>query len=267
MKAAYRFFSKPAIDPGEILAGHRDAMLQRIQEQEAILAVQDTTYLSCPILAATQGLGPIGSQGTPGLVTPACLAVSTTGVPLGVLRERTWVRPPKPKRQRENERRNTGTEDKDSQRWLDTLDTSTDGLSDEVGVVAVADREADIFGFLEHVLGLSQDVLVRSCYNRATNDRCAWDQAEAGDPLGTPEVEIERSGNRPARTARLEVRTSPVTVKQPDPRCHRRPGPTVDPSMALASEPDPLEGIEPIPWLLLTSLPAAGLDDAVRCVD
>lgn len=266
-KAAYRFFANDAIEPDAILAGHRDATLQRIDQHEIVLNVQDTTYLSFPTLAATEGLGPIGNQGTPGLVTHACLAVSTDGVPLGVLGEHTWARPPKPKRQREKQRRNTGTEGKESQRWLDMLETSTQGMPEHVRVVAVADREADIFGFLDHALGLGQEVLVRSCYNRATSDGYAWEQAETTQPLGTMDVEIERSGNRPARTARLEVRACPIAVKQPDPRCHRRDGPTVDLSMIIASEPDPPDGVEPITWRLLTSLPAAERDEAVRCVE
>lgn len=266
-KAAYRFLSNDAIDPDAVLDAHRHATMQRVGEHDVVLAVQDTTYFTFATHPATEGLGPIGEQGTLGLIAHTCLAVSPAGVPLGVLGQHTWARPPNPKRRTEKQRRTAPIRDKESQRWLDMLETSAQGLPREVGVVAVADREADIFEFLDHAVHLGQDVLVRSCYDRATEDGYAWERADNAPLAGTMCVEIPRSGNRPARTAVLELRSATVEVKKPDPRCHRRPGPTVPLTMLVASEREAPEGVEPVCWRLLTSLPADTFEDLERCVE
>lgn len=265
-KAAYRFLSNEAVEPQRILDAHREATIERVAKHDTVLAIQDTTYLYQGTRPATEGLGPIGEEWTRGMIAHTCLAVSPTGVPLGVLGQHVWARPPQAKRLPENRRRGTPTAKKESQRWIDMLSTSAQGMPPGVRVVAVADREADIFDFLSGAAALGQDVLIRSSYDRATSDGYAWQEAEAAPVAGTMEVEIPRSGGRPARTAVLELRYVEVRVKKPDPRARRRPRPVLPLTMLIARERGAPKGVEPVCWKLLTSLPVGRPEDAIQCV-
>ena len=265
-KAAYRFLANEDIEPQRILEAHREATLGRVAKHDTVLAVQDTTYLNFGASPATEGLGPIGEENTRGMIAHTCLAVSPQGVPLGVLAQHVWARPPQAQRLTEKQRRGTPTAKKESQRWLDMLETSARGMPRRVRVVAVADREADIFDFLARAAALGQDVLVRSCYDRATSDGYAWQEAEEAPVAGTMAVEIPRTGGRPARTVDLELRYTGVKLKKPDPRAHRRPRPVLPLTMLIARERGAPKGAEPVCWRLLTSLSLDSPEDARRCV-
>src|SRR5436190_728498 len=85
-----------------------------------------------------------GDQRRQGLLVHSALAVSTRGVPLGLLAQRVWTRPPVP-RQTRQQRRRRATADKESARWQQA---EAAGLADvplRVRVVTVADREGDIY--------------------------------------------------------------------------------------------------------------------------
>jgi Transposase DNA-binding len=43
--AAYRFLDNPALGLQEILASHKQATLARMQAQDVVMLVQDTTFL------------------------------------------------------------------------------------------------------------------------------------------------------------------------------------------------------------------------------
>jgi hypothetical protein len=266
-KAAYGFLSNEAIEPQRILDAHRGATMERVAKHATVLAVQDTTYLNQGECPATEGLGPIGEEGTRGMIVHVCLAVSPQGVPLGVLGQYAWARPPQAKRLTEKQRRGTPTAKKESRRWLDMLSASTRGMPRSVRVVVVADREADIFDILARAAELGQEVLIRSCYDRATSDGYAWQEAEGAPVAGTMAVEIARTGGRPARRAILELHYAKVKVKEPDPRAHHRPRPGLALTMLIARERRAPRGVEPVCWRLRTSLPVDSAKAARRCLE
>jgi hypothetical protein len=81
---------------------------------------------------------------------------------------------------------------------------------------------------------------------------------------GTIALEVPRRGKQPARTAELSVRFDAVTL----------PPPLAKPDLAaiqlwavlIREEQPPRELKEPLEWLLLTTVPATGLVDAVERV-
>lgn len=270
-KATYRFFSNEDVDPQAILSAHRASTMRRAEAYPVVLALQDTTTFNFTKRPATMGLGPIGS--TPnafGFLTHSCLAVGPDGVPLGLLGQFSWVRPGAPARRSEAERIRTPIEHKESRRWLDMLGESMQGLPSGTRLVAVADREADIFDFYQHALALGQDVLVRSCSDRRVDEREAslWDQAEKAPVACVLEVDVARHGGRKARRAVLEVRYATVTVCPPRHRRRRKVAveAPVPLTVVLAREVDAPRGVEPACWRLLTSLSVGSGEDAARCV-
>ena len=84
IKATYRFFESEAIDPDAIMAAQRDATVGRCAAYPLILAVQDTTELNFTSHPGTQGLGHLRAAQQQGFLVHSVLALSPTGVPLGV---------------------------------------------------------------------------------------------------------------------------------------------------------------------------------------
>ena len=72
------------------------------------------------------------------------LAVSSDGVPLGLLEQKDWVREKARKGKGYQERKREIAE-KESQLLLDSLKTSEKLIPKEIEIITIADREADIY--------------------------------------------------------------------------------------------------------------------------
>ena len=92
-KAAYRFFQNNAVSESKILDSHITKTVGRAQQYPIILAIQDTSYISYKNHHKTKGLGVIAARirskstnfKTPGLVMHTTFAVTTEGLPIGLL--------------------------------------------------------------------------------------------------------------------------------------------------------------------------------------
>jgi hypothetical protein len=85
VQGIYEFWGNVRVEPNEILAAHRDSTLSRVEEQEIVLAVQDTTELDFSSQPSKLGLGALSKSYAQGLKVHSVLCVSSVGVPLGVL--------------------------------------------------------------------------------------------------------------------------------------------------------------------------------------
>ena len=92
MEATYEFWSNRRIKGSEIIEAHTTATIERIKEHKTVLAIQDKTELDLGNRRRTKGIGAIGNQAAKGLHLHTVLAVSGSGVPLGLLEEKTWAR-------------------------------------------------------------------------------------------------------------------------------------------------------------------------------
>jgi hypothetical protein len=61
---AYRFFQNPKVSMDVLLAGHREATIDRIRQHRIVLVPQDTTSLNYNTHPMSEGLGPIGTKRT-----------------------------------------------------------------------------------------------------------------------------------------------------------------------------------------------------------
>ena len=87
--------------------------------------------------------------------------------------------------------------------------------------------------------------------------------------LGTLTVKIPGNGKRKARTAQVEVRVAPVTIKPPQRRGQRQGSGSTEPisvNVIGATESTAPEGQEAISWVLLTNLPVPDFDSAAEKV-
>ncbi len=275
LQAAYRFCDNPRITPEKVLAPHRAATIERIRREAVVLIAQDTTELVLD-RDPEKGFGKLTSQ--IGLLDHVQIAVTPHGQHLGVTRCHTWSRPLiNPHEGTHN--RDRPLEEKESVRWLDGYRDACQiaQQAPETLIVSLADREGDVFEcFLEGATperGKTAEWIVRSAQNRllvvtdeSTSQAAKLRLAASELPvLSTGTVTIPARGNQAARVARVEYRAGCVTLKAPP----RQEGklPNMIASVVLVAEVDPPAGVEPLNWLLLTSLPIATLQDVLRVVE
>jgi hypothetical protein len=267
-KAVYRFWDSPEVTAEAIRATHIEQTTLRVRREETVLAIQDTTNLDFTHHPATTGLGPLDNIYTNGLKVHSSLAVSMAGVPLGLLHQEIWVRD-RQTRGRARSRRKRPTADKESQRWLTALSASQQAVPAGVRVVTVADSEADIYDLFALERRAGSELLIRGTHDRRVDDtaRYLWAAVRQAAVAGQRVVEVHRRDGHAARQAILSVRFVRLSIVPPRHHLGRGQLQPVELTAILAEEDSAPVGVEPICWLLLTSLAVATLADAERCVE
>ena len=279
VNAFYRLIEAPAeseITPGNILAPHRERSIQRMRGQRTVLAIQDGTDLNFSRRPGCDGLQLIGRNQTTatslGLHMHATLAVTATGLPLGVLA--LGFDPVKTLSKQEEKRRKT-------QRWFEAFNGTADAAR-EIGrrtrVLSVCDREADMFELFDVQRRRPRvELLVRAKYDRVLGKGKPklFATMSGGTPDGLIDIEIEgltarpkssRKKARPARKKRLagcELRFRRVTLPATD----AIPG--ADPVAVHGvhiKEIAPPKDEEPVQWFLLTTVKVKTAQEAAEVV-
>lgn len=267
LKAAYRFFSSHYVEPDAMLASHVQATQRRMRAVPLVLAVQDTTLLNYSHFPDTEGLGPLASTRQQGLIAHTTLALTPEHVPLGLLQQQVWARDPAVRHQQNHKRRPLA--DKESQKWVTSLEAviAARAACPETQFVSIGDREADVYDLFAMARPHGVDLLVRAAQNRTVDapERVLW-ATMATTPVGaTIEITIGERPTHPARIATLTVRWRPVTLRPPPRRAKERL-PTVTVWAVWAVEEHPPAGVEPVEWMLLTTVPVTTIDDALERV-
>ncbi len=273
-KAAYRFFQNDNVEGEDILAVHRAKTAERAEQHRTVLAIQDTSYLVYTNHRRTTGLGAISVKKgkrvekihSHGLVMHSCLAVTTEGVPLGLLDQQIFAReaaPAAPLRHRKV----LPIEEKESYRWLETLKNSQP-LRGDTQLVTICDREADMYEFFQRSEALGAPVLVRANHDRPINKRSMyaekdilklWPHLARHPCAGRFAVTVPaRHGTKHAtphapRIATVEMRFAAFTLNPPKRLSATLPN--LPMSAIYVREQDPPAGEPPLEWMLLTNLP------------
>lgn len=267
-KAAYRFFEHAQTTMDKILRSHYEATVNRINQEKVVLVAQDTTSLNYSAHPATVGLGPIGSkrEGIVGLVVHDSMAFNLEGTPLGLLDVQCWARDPK-QFQKKRLRHQLPIEKKESQKWLNGFQKVAEAQKHcpKTTLVSVGDREADIYELFKLALSTpcGAHLLVRAERDRflADGQGHLWEKM-AGEPVaGIQVLSVPRQGKRAAREARLEVRFRQVRLKPPK---HKPKLGELSVWAILAEETDVPKGVEPLKWMLLTTMEVSDFDEATE---
>jgi hypothetical protein len=264
-KATYRFWDSERVHPAKIRESHIQSTLERVRGQRRILAVQDTTGLDYAHHPATiQDLGPLDNAYQNGFKVHSTLAVSTDGVPLGLLHQHIWARDPAAE-PIAHTRRQRPIEAKESQRWLTAWTQSQTQIAPAVSVVTVADSEADIYDLFATPRRPGADLLIRGTHNRRVDSRAhyLWHTVRAQPLQGHMTLDLRTRHDAPAHTARLRVRTATVTIEPPQHHKRRAQCVPVTLNVILVEEIYPPRHSERkrITWLLLTTLPIKTWED------
>jgi len=285
-KGAYRLLENELVDASAILEPHIQQTVIRACAHRTVLALQDTTAVSLSTLVAAEGLGPItdtaSSRGY--LVHSTLMVAESTGEVLGVGAQQVWVRPATKRdaSERPDQRKKRARE---SQHWSEGQKKVARAFGrelepgkwrarteDEPYVIAVFDREGDIFETLEDLVALGHGYVIRAVQNRqiesmidAPKPRYSLDEVERGPVVGVYEVLVPRRGGVPVRPATLTARSASMRLRPP--RNRGRRGNAILVNMVLVREETPPPDVDALCWWLLTSEPVATTDDVRRVID
>jgi hypothetical protein len=266
-KATYRFWDLKQVTPEAIRRAHTQSTGERVEACSTVLVVQDTTNLDFSHHPATTGLGYLDHVHMKGLKVHSALAVSGLGVPLGLVHQEVWTRDYKDLGKKPH-RRCREIEEKESQRWLTALQATQEALPDGVRVVTVADQEADIYDLMAAPRRTGHELLIRGCRDRRVGGEVPylWDAMRSKAVQGRYTLSLRGKEGSEARDAVLTVRYGTVEIQPPHHHKRRAQLRPIRLSAVLVEEEGPPPDLEPVCWLLLTTLAVDSLDAAKQVI-
>ena len=280
VKAYYRLIGKPddsAVTMANILWPHRERTERRMMAQRIALCIQDGTALNYSGLDKCEGLGSIGMNQSGakngGLHLHSTFAITTDGLPLGVLRSECSA----PELKSENDNRPASAipfEEKKNFCWIEGIrDCMALKLKmPHTSIVSVMDREAGFFELFDvhrnECTGI--DLLVRAKHDRnITEEHKLFDTVWQEAVKARLNIKISWQSARPKkskrdeRIARVSVRYKQVELKPPLYCNDKSPIPIW---VIHVSEDTRPADEKPLEWFLLTTINIKSSEDAINCV-
>jgi hypothetical protein len=278
LEGAYRLANNRAVDPKVLFEALAKSTARRAEMAGDVLVIHDTTACAFPDTDPAEvgylNTGKAGFYAHTALVLDA----SAWRRPLGVANVEINSRKSKSK---PTSRPGEGSE---YQRWDRGIINSESLLNGCRSICHVADREADSYAFLAAMAARGNRFVVRVTYNRLVRD--ADDLAAQALPLrdrvktlsGMFEREVPLSRRKPrreprankihppreARAARLSFAAMSVVLKAPN---YVKAPKTLQLNVVHVIEPEPPEGVDPVEWLLFTTLPVDTAEQVATVVD
>ena len=285
VKGYYRLIDKP--DDSDVtlqamLAPHRQRTLQRIKAQSTVLCIQDGTELNYTNLAQCEGLGSLGTNQTGarsrGLHLHSTFALSTEGLPLGVLSARCEAPEAKP----EHDQRPSYAvpiEQKKTFAWIEGLRECVQlaGQAPNTRLVCVMDREGDFFELFDEQRRRDKvDLLVRAKHDRRTDGpRTLFEQVRRSTERARLVITVPRQSARPKkskqharaghaqRAAQVQLRYREVEL--PAPKHHPGKAP-IRLWVVHAREVRAPAGVVPLEWFVLSTHEVTCVEQAQECL-
>lgn len=253
-KAAYRIFSNPNVEEGDILNGHFAATAQRYAaSQGPILVLQDTTEFTYQrrnphAVGFTKSVNSgrdkqerLRHHTVCGILMHSSLAVTLDGLPLGLAAVKFWSRD-KFKGTAQLKRKINPTrvpiEGKESIRWLENLRQSVGLLGQPDRCIHVGDRESDIYELYCLTRELGTHFVVRTVVDRLAGNGDHTISAEMRDveTVGRHLIEV-RADTDEVTKVHLDIRFKRIRVLPPIGKKKRYPA--LDLTVIHAVEPSP----------------------------
>lgn len=279
LEGAYRLANNSSVDPKVLFEALVKSTARRAEVAGDVLVIHDTTTCGFPDTDPAE-VGYLNT-GKAGFYVHSALVLDATAWrrPLGVANVEINSRKSKSK---PASRPGQGSE---FERWDRGVISSTESLlSGCRSICHVADREADSYAFLAAMVERGNRFVVRVTYNRLVRD--PDDLAAQALPLrervktltGMFEKDVPISRRKPARapyinkvhpprerrTANLSFAATSVVLNAPN---YVKAPKTLQLNVVHVIEPEPPEGVEPVEWLLFTTLPVDTAEQVATVVD
>ena len=272
-KGAYRFFDNKKVAVDKILNPHINETTNRIKGNRIVLAIQDTTILNYSSHLSVTNIGPVGNDINRGLVLHPTLAVLLDGIPLGIIDFNIWIRK---EEKNKKDRHKLDTKEKESYKWLNSY-LATARLEEElegVHFVSICDREGDIYELFKEAENIENkdnmpDILIRAAQNRKVEhpQKKLWEYMESQKIAEKVKILVPRKKGISARKATLSIRYAKVYIKAPVSNKNIKSTDSIRLWAVYAKEENPPKNVEPISWMLLTTIPVKNIDQAMEKIE
>jgi len=283
-KGYYRMIDHPddsQVSPEAILAPHQERTIQRMMTQSTVLCIQDGTDLNYNQLEQCEGLGIIGKNQTGaqtrGLHLHSTLAVSTEGLPLGLLGAQFSA--PQPKAEADNRAdTNIPIEEKKTFAWIKGLRDCVQltSLLPNTHLISVMDREADFFElFDEQRKSGKVDVIVRAKHDRILDEQGLhlFDAIRNSEVSAEVEIHVPRQSSRPKknkqqarpghvqRKAKVALHYSEIELR---PGANHKDKEPIKLTVVHVQEIGQPKDDDPVEWFLLTTCEVSTPEQALQ---
>jgi hypothetical protein len=271
LKAAYRLFDCEDVTFADILGPHWAQTRRR--PPGTYLVLNDTTEVDFGIRRKLRGMAPTGNGGGWGFLLHSALVVGVANEAIfGLAAQTIRYRKSAPKKETSTKRLKR---DRESLLWGQVID-QVGPPAEGVHWVHVMDRGADNFEVYCHCRQQQADWVVRVTQKQRLVLACDGQTMALKRYLntlpsrGSYELRLRarpaqpKRGHKPARkaqsarTAKMDVRFGPLQIpfpKQKSPYLKGLPNEPIAMWVVHAVEVDPPANVEPVEWILLTSLP------------
>ena len=243
---------------------HRQLTRQAMGEHPVVLVLHDTSEIDLTSHAALTDIGPIGDGRGRGILQHNSLAI----VPdprhvLGLAHQQLRIRKPAPANETSGQRKKR---ERESVLWTNGI-AAVGRPPDGVRWVDVADAAADDYEAMRASLDAGHDFLLRVSQNRQawsdearTQSTHMLDFARNLGSFGTDAVSIPARGGRAGREAVVHLAAARVWIPAPTQTKNRAGQPVIAAWVVRVWEPNPPTGVEPLEWILVTSVPGETLE-------
>ena len=269
-QGAYRFLGNEAVTHEQIMQPHWRETRSEAEQRRQVLMIGDTTEVNLSTHQATTGLGPVGrGNKAMGFFVHSVLALDAQNKQLlGCMGQEPFVREPAPEGETRAER---------NKRWRESM--IWEQSIERIGPVPantqwiyVGDRGSDIFRFWQRCEQLGYDHVTRVAQDRNV---LIEEEDEPEDPTaahlktlarslpaqGASVLTIAAQRGRPEREALVNISWLQVSLQAPTNGTALHPG-SMKVSLVRVWEPEPPEGVEPLEWILVTSVAVNTAEDA-----
>lgn len=259
MKAAYRLFNAEDVTHAGICAPHFAQTRSLASERPLVFLVQDTCELNFTSHTHCTGLGPIGRGDMRGLHQQNILAVDPqTRRPLGLMYQihHRWTR--RPADHDRSAKHAVPLEERASHWWIEAIE-AVGPPPEGVRWVHVGDRAEDIFGVYAAACKTGTDWLIRAMADRRVETPAGsarlFAYARALPARAARTIEFRCRVQNKLRQTKLHIAAGPVTLLPSRFEPAYRDAAPIPCQVLRVWEVDPPEGVPPLEWILLTSLP------------
>jgi hypothetical protein len=265
-KATYEFFKNEQVSIDKLEKAIQLYGDSQLAAQSRVLLIHDISNISYNDLQA-QGLGYVDNKQGRGVMCYSCLAATTTGMPLSLLYQHTWIRPLEQVGKSE-QRKKIAFEDKETYRWYEAMHQVNKLLDPAIHKLHIADREADVYDLFFHAFEPNTDYLVRARHNRSLKEGTKlWDYIAAQPLAATVTLEIpDKQHPHKKRKAEVEVRYDKVEVRRPSTAKKDSPEKVTLTAIEAREINSNAAKKDQLHWKLLTTLEVGSLTEALQCV-
>ncbi|WP_305842306.1 IS4 family transposase [Photobacterium leiognathi] len=265
MEGAYRFIRNDQIKAEDIAEAGFYVTAQEAFEQQTLLALEDTTSLSYShhSIQDTLGHSNQGNRHRAMFVHSTLLFAPETHTVVGLIEQQRWTRDIEKRGQR-HQHATRPYKEKESYKWEQASRHVAERLGEKMSeVISVCDREADLFEYLTYKHEQQQRFIVRSMQSRCIeeHDNRLYDYASKLLSAGSKELKIPQKGGRKSRTAHLDIKYAPVTLKSP---ANKKEFDNI--SLYYVGCIEQGESDDKLAWHLLTSEPVTNKEEALNIV-